>query len=304
MSISVFITGGSGLLALNWAISLRQTHSVTLALRTRNISVSGVCTRRSNLESVNDLIKELDKLRPDAVIHTAGLANVDECEAMPDMAHRVNVKLADNLARVCAKLELPLAHISTDHLFLGDVPLANEEQPVAPINVYARTKAEAECRVLDAHPNALVIRTNFFGWGTSYRRSYSDHIITALRSGRPIALFQDVFYTPILIETLSFAVHDLISLGAAGVFNVVGDERMSKFDFGLKLARRFGLDETLTRPGLLSDQPPLVKRPRDMSLSNRKICELLGRKLGGADIQIDKLYEQEEKGLAAEMGKL
>ena len=50
--------------------------------------------------------------------------------------------------------------------------------------------------------NALIIRTNFFGWGTSYRQSFSDFVIDNLRKGNNITLFNDVFYTPILIETL------------------------------------------------------------------------------------------------------
>lgn len=304
MTGSVFITGGSGLLALNWALAIRQSRPVTLALHTRDVAIAGIDKRRCNLESVESLVEDLDTLKPEIVIHTAGLTNVDECEAKPDLARKVNVSLAGNIALACARLELPLVHISTDHLFSGDVPLVDEEQPTAPRNVYGKTKAEAEYRVLDACPHALVIRTNFYGWGTSYRCSFSDFIIGALRSGRPVTLFQDVFYTPILIEVLCHAVHELITLNASGIYNVVGDERISKYAFGLKIARKFNLDATLIRPGLLDEQAMLVQRPHDMSLSNQKICKLLHRSLGNADEHIVKLHEQEEKGLADEMRKL
>lgn len=304
MTGPVFITGGSGLLALNWALAIRQTRAVTLAMHTRDVAISGVAKQRCNLGSVETLTRELDALKPEIVIHTAGLTNVDECETKPDMAWQVNVNLATNVALACAKLELPMVHISTDHLFSGDAPFANEEQPTAPKNVYGKTKAEAECRILDAHPQALAIRTNFYGWGTSYRHSFSDFIIGALRSNRPVTLFQDVFYTPILIEVLCQAVHDLIIQKANGIYNVVGDERVSKYVFGLKIAEKFNLDKSLIKPGLLSDETLLVQRPYDMSLSNKKICKLLHRKLGNADEHIKKLYEQEVSGLAKEMGKL
>ena len=240
-------------------------------------------------------------IKPRIVIHTAGFTNVDKCEDEPSLAQHINVELAANVAQASAKLGLQLVHISTDHLFSGELPLADETKQVAPINVYGRTKAEAEFRVMEAHPQAIVMRTNFYGWGPTYRRSFSDVIIEALRSGKKLTLFKDVFYTPILIEIAARAVHDLINLKASGIFNVVGDERISKYEFGLKIAEKFNLDSGLITPGLLADQVALVKRPHDMSLSNHKTCNLLGRKLGEINDHIARLYQQECIGFAQEM---
>ncbi len=208
------------------------------------------------------------------------------------------------MARACARLGLPLVHISTDHLFSGEASLVNETHLVAPKNVYGRTKAEAEGRVLDAHSQSLVVRTNFYGWGPSYRRSFSDVIVGALRSGKELNLFKDVFYTPILIEAAAQAVHDLIGLKASGIFHVVGDERISKYDFGLKIAEGFNLTPGGIKLGVLADRPELVRRPQDMSLSNRKACRVLGRKLGGIDEHIARLHQQEQNGLAREVQNL
>ena len=146
-------------------------------------------------------MRTFDEAQIGIVVHAAGMTSVEECEAKPDLARHINVDLAGNVAKACAKLGLPLIHISTDHLFSGEMPFLAETSPVTPVNVYGRTKAEAELQVLEAHPLALVIRTNFYGWGTSYRRSFSDVIIETLRSGRELNLFKDVFYTPILVET-------------------------------------------------------------------------------------------------------
>lgn len=298
---SILITGGSGLLALNWALTVRDHYSVTLGLHEREISLAGVEGRRIDLESVNHLMRTLEAVQPQAVIHTAGLTSVEACEAKPDLAHHINVELAVNVAQACAKLGLPLVHISTDHLFSGEASLVDETHPVMPINAYGQTKAEAESRVLEAHPQAIVMRTNFYGWGPSYRRSFSDVIIEALRAGKRLTLFKDVFYTPILIETAALAVHDLINLKACGIFHVVGDGRISKYEFGLKIAEKFNLDSSLITSGFLADQVSLVQRPCDMSLSNQKICNLLGKKLGGVDEHIVRLYQQEQTGLAREI---
>ena len=148
------------------------------------------------------------------------------------------------------------------------------------------------------------MRTNFYGWGPSYRRSFSDVIIDALRSGHELTLFDDVFYTPILIEAATNAVHELIAAKASGIFHIVGDDRISKYGFGLEIAREFGLDIGLIKHGLLADQVSLVQRPHDMSLSNKKICKLLGRKLGGVSQHIVRLHQQELGGEAREMQNL
>lgn len=296
----VLITGGSGLLALNWALAIRDRYAVTLGLHERAIKLPGVDAQRIDLGSVDHLSKTFEAIHPKLVVHTVGLANVEKCEADPDLARHINVELAANVAKVCAKFATPLVHVSTDHLFAGNLPLVDEMQPTAPINVYGQTKAEAELRVLEAHPQAVVMRTNFFGWGPSYRRSFSDTIIDALRAGKALTLFEDAFYTPILIEVAAKAAHDLIDLKAAGIFHVVGDERISKYEFGLALADRFGLNPGLIQPGSIADQPQLVKRPQDMSLSNRKACRQLGRQMGGVAIHVERLYQQEQKGVVSE----
>lgn len=301
MKRTVLITGGSGLLAINWAVAIRDRYSVTLGLHNRSISLAGIDARQINLESVDHLVRAFETAQPQVVIHAAGCTNVEECEAKPSLARHVNVDLATNVAKACAKLEVPLVHISTDHLFSGDISLVDEMHQTAPRNIYGRTKADAELRVLDVHTQSLIIRTNFYGWGPSYRSSFSDVVIEALRSGKEITLFKDVFYTPILIEVAVQAVHDLINLKASGIFHVAGAERVSKYEFGLKIAKGFNLASERILPGFLADRPQLVRRPYDMSLSTEKVFRVLGRGLGGVDEHISRLYQQEQDGFAREL---
>jgi dTDP-4-dehydrorhamnose reductase len=200
--------------------------------------------------------------------------------------------------------KVPFVHISTDHLYPGYNACADEDLPISPINIYGSTKAEAELRVLEENPEALIIRTNFYGWGTSYRQSFSDFIIRTLRAEKQIELFDDVFYTPIIAEVLAQATHDLIALKARGIFNVVGGQRLSKFDFGVRLAKEFDLNEALIKATQITKQTSLVKRPLDMSLSNKKTVNFLRRDLGAIDDHFSRLRQQEENGMAMELGKL
>jgi len=275
MSVRVLITGGTGLLGLNWAASIKNTHQVTLGIHHRSVKLPGVDTQQLSLESVDSFLETLDLIQPDFVVHTAGLASVELCEEKPDLAYHVNVELAENAARACALRGIKLAHISTDHLFSGDQALLDEEALVNPINIYGKTKAEAELRVQDVCPEALVIRTNFYGWGPSYRKSFSDWVLDSLQMNHPIILFNDVFYTPIYTGRLVQIVHQLFERFAIGTFHVVGDERVSKYDFAMQLASTFGLDEKLISAGSVHSQHNRVARPKDMSLSNKKVSNEL-----------------------------
>jgi len=297
----IFITGGSGLLALNWALSVRNRYAVTLGVHEREISLEGIDTCHCILESTDSIKSVLADLNPMLVIHAAGLTSVEQCESSPILAHRANVEIAANVAKICSSLDIPLVHISTDHLFSGDVAMMDENELVSPVNEYGRSKAEAESIIMSIYPDVLIVRTNFFGWGPTHRASFSDFIIDALRSGNKITLFKDVFYTPIHISTLASAVHDLVNLKVNGIYNVVGDERISKYEFGIKVAKYFKLDKSLIIAGLQKDRPELVQRPKDMSLSNNKACKVLNRKFGNVDENLTYLFQQELHGSPQEL---
>lgn len=288
----ILITGGSGLLGLNWAVVCKNIYQVTLGVHTRQVELKGVDYCSMQLDTVNAIAATLDKIKPDLVVHAVGMTSIEQCEANPGLARHANVVLAENVARVCANFGIALAHISTDHLFTGSEPMVQENHPVSPLNVYGKTKAEAEQCVLREHPHALVIRTNFYGWGPAYRRSFSDFIFDSLRVGKPVSLFRDVYYTPILIESLVQAVHELIDRKSSGIFHVVGDDRVSKYEFGIGLAKVFEFDPKLIQPINLDSIPKLVARPKDMSLSNRLACQTLGRNLGSIQEQLCGLRQQ------------
>lgn len=301
---SVFVTGGAGLLGVNWATATRDRYAVTLGLHQRRISLMGVATRMASLDSVDKLSRTLEELRPALVVHAAGMTNVEICEAAPELARYANIVLAVNVAAACARLGVPLAHISTDHLFSGDGPPVDEDEPVSPTNVYGRTKAEAESRVQDVHPGALIVRTNFYGWGPSYRPSFSDEILGALRKPERLALFHDVTYTPLVMETLINTVLDLVSKRSHGVFNVVGDDCISKHEFGIRVAQAFGLSADPIVAISIEDRPSLVTRPHRMGLSNRKASALLGRRLGGIREHLAMLTRHESSVAVKEIRSL
>ena len=288
----ILITGGSGLLALNYALAVKENKDVVLGLHERNVLINGVCSVFLNLDSVESLYKSLSEIKPSLVIHTVGLTNIETCEKNPQLAEYINVKLATNIATVAKQLDIKFVFISTDQLFEGKASMYNEMETVVPLNIYGSTKAKAEKEVLDIHQEAMIIRTNFYGWGTTYRHSFSDFIYYQLKNKQPVELFFDVFYTPILIEKLVEIIEKLVALNCYGIFNIVSEDRISKFDFGIKIADVFGFNHSLISPVSINTRNDLVMRPADMSLNNEKTTKLLEGPLGKVSSHLILLKKQ------------
>lgn len=288
----LLITGGSGLLAKSWTYARRNKNTIYLAEHKTPCTLDGSSSLKFNLDSVDKIVSLLKEHAIDICVHTAGLTSVELCQKDPILARFANITLAENIALACAKLEIPLISISTDHLFSGKQSLANEDSIADPMNIYGISKAGGEAATLAAYPSALIVRTNFYGWGYSYRPSFSDFIFNKLNSGQSVGLFTDIFYTPIIATRLANICHDLIDMGASGIFNVVGSERLTKHDFGIKLASVFGLDSELIEPIKFNQMSNLIDRPRDMSLSNAKLRNMIKYQIPSLEEQLLELQIQ------------
>lgn len=273
--MKLFVTGISGLLGLNVALQARERYQVSGCYHSHPIALDGVDAAEVDVTATDALEQTLTRVRPDLIVHTAGLTNVEACEDNPLLAYRYNAEAAGNVAALARSLGARLAHVSTDHLFDGTMPWRTEADTPTPLNVYAETKRQAEVLVLQAYPDALLIRTNFFGWGPPIRRSFSDWILQALSAQRELTMFADVFFTPICINDLIDRVLALLMSGTTGICHVAGGERLTKYAFALETARVFGYPTELIRPISVDDFPFRARRPKDMSLRSRRAEDLL-----------------------------
>ena len=214
MTRRLLITGGSGLLAVNWAASRKHQDDVWIGLNQRCIRIEN--TRSITLADGLDLAIKF--VKPDLIIHTAAMTNVESCEADKKKALAINCDLAKNYAKSARDHDLPFIHISTDHLFNGLQPMVNETWPCSPINNYGYSKWLGELAVLEAHPNALIVRVNFFGWGPPYRPSFSDWILDNLSQNSEITLYKNVYFTPLYVGDVISLTHQLIDQDASVFF--------------------------------------------------------------------------------------
>ena len=289
----IFFTGGAGLLSLNWYVYCKDRWDVTLGTFKRKISPYFAKTvSLESSQSVASLVNTFSRFNPDVVVNSAALTNLEYCEQNPLDAFHSNVDFASNVACACNQLKIPLVHISSDHLFDGTLANVTEEEPPKPLNVYARTKVDAEIQVSNLCENSIIVRTNFFGLGTSYRSSFTDQIINELNHRRPYYGFKDVYFTPILVSDLASCVFQLIENRMYGIFNISSDSRLSKYEFAVLVAKIFNLPHLLVKPISIHEKSDLVLRPADMSLSNKKVSQLLMRQIGSVEDGLRRLLEQ------------
>lgn len=277
--MKVFVTGISGLLGLNAALQLRDRFEVSGCYLRHAVRIPDVDADRLDLADPEAVTQRLAKARPDLILHAAGLTNVDDCEQNPGLAERLNVDVSRTVASAAASQGAQFVHISTDHLSDGRTPMQKENDPPAPLNAYGRSKLDAERAVLSVCPAALVVRTNFFGWGPSHRRSFSDWVLDGLRARRPLYLFEDVHFSPTLVNALIDGILDLARAGASGIYNLAGGERLTKYSFGLDLASTFGFDPAPIRPAKLQDGHLLAVRPLETGLDCSRSEQVLGRRM-------------------------
>jgi UDP-4-amino-4,6-dideoxy-N-acetyl-beta-L-altrosamine transaminase/dTDP-4-dehydrorhamnose reductase len=264
----ILFLGGSSLLAHSWCNQLIDKDQVIIGIHNRPTELDGFNTVSINFNNLENQLRELDV---ETVINCIGYTNVENCEINPEKANEINVDLPSLVSQVCKSLFIKLVHISTDHLFDGKIKNCNEITKVNPLNVYAKTKHEGEIKVLKINSDALVIRTNFYAFGPTYKKSFSDFIIDNLKLKKNISLFSDVYYSPILVSELAGAIEKLIEKKCSGIYNVVSDQRISKLDFGIKIANEFLLDKNLISSVSINSRNDLVDRPSEMSLSINKL---------------------------------
>ncbi len=274
----VVIFGGSGLLAVNWAVYCRDFHDIHLVLHNRRVHFDGV-----SFHTVKNIDKSgvecvLGAVKPDLVVNTIALTDVDYCEQNPELAFLTNSSLATLIAGVCFNSGIKLLHISTDQLFDGNKNQYREDDVCRPINTYGKSKLAAESNILRVCNDALIVRTNFFGWGTSYRQSYNEFIERTIQQKSLLYLSPSIFFTPVYVRHLVEYCMDLAMIGACGIFHVSSDECVSKRTFGQMLCVWQNLDSSF-----LSDVESReastktnCRRPNNMVLENSKLKDALG----------------------------
>ncbi len=224
--------------------------------------------------AVGDAVR---RLAPDWIIHTAAFTNVDGAESTPEEAQAVNDRGTAHIAVAAAARGASLVYVSTDYVFDGEkrAPYV-ETDPVAPINVYGRTKLAGE-RHAAGVPSHLVVRTQgLFGReGKSFVRS----IVDAAAAGRAISVVGDVTTGVTYADDLAAAIRRLVELGSTGIYHVANTGPVVWADFARAVLDEGGLPNVAVTPTSAAAFARPARRPAYSCLDTSRYTAAAGAPL-------------------------
>jgi dTDP-4-dehydrorhamnose reductase len=266
----VWVTGANGLIG---------SYLVQLAPKLApNWRVQALTRAELDLLDSDAVRSKFQEDRPRFVIHCAAITRIAAAHANPALARRVNVEVTQQLAELAA--EIPFVFFSSDLVFDGRKGNYTEADPVNPIHIYGETKVAAEQIVL-TNPRHLVVRTSITG-GISHAgdRGFNEQLWQSWKTGKKMTLFTDEFRSPIFAGETARAVWELALQNRTGLFHVAGAERLSRWQIGQLLVKRWPELNAKIEPGSAKDFPGPPRAP-DTSLNISKIQGALSAPLPG-----------------------
>lgn len=292
--MKLLVTGGSGLLGSAIATQLPNVYTVYSGFN-QHIATAGIPIPLdvTNREAVKDSFR---KIKPDAVIHSAAMTHVDRCEENQRQATLVNVEGTRNVADEAAKHGSYVVYISTDYVFSGEIGGYKETDKPNPINHYGVTKLEGE-KIISAYPEHCIARPSVI-YGSrpaAGKDNFVLWVIKQLRDRKPIQILTDQHVSPTLNTNLAEMIYEVMERHLKGVYHLSGATAISRYDFALKIAKTFELDQSLIIPATSDKMSWAAKRPMNSSLNLEKASKTLRCKPIEIDEALNRLKAEIEK---------
>lgn len=243
--------------------------------------VVGVARKNADYNfDISDDVKLLNCFeieKPQIIINTIAIVNLNNCEMDKGNAYLVNSRPASIISDYCFENDIYFIQISTDHYYTGDNNKKHlESDEIFLLNEYARTKYLAEVFALK-NPQSLVIRTNIVGFRGWENDTFAEWALNSLKSKEQINVFEDYYTSSIDIYSFSRILWDFIKNKPSGIYNLSSSEVFSKKDFIFALANAFDLSYDNCHPTKINNDE--LKRATSLGLSTEKIEKYLGYKL-------------------------
>lgn len=217
-----------------------------LVRRWQGVELARLGTSDADLRLPDQVDGVLDKFRPDRIVLSAAYTDVDGCELNPQLAAAVNTQGAVHVAQAALRLGASLAFLSTDYVFDGKkaTPYETNDQR-RPINVYGKTKADAEEKILGILPDALIIRTSWlFGPGG---KCFPNTILKLAASRKEIEVVDDQQGSPTYTVDLADAIVQLVGAGAHGIVHCTNSRHCSWYEFACEILKQAGMTTRVRR---------------------------------------------------------
>ena len=264
--MKILITGANGLLGQKLVALYASRPEVDLIATGRGTDRNPSGTHRYVQMDVTDpdqVQATFKEVKPDAMIHTAAMTQVDQCETDREGCWLQNVTAVGHLIEACEHHNTFFLHLSTDFIFDGTAGPYREEDDPNPISYYGESKLASEKLLMESSLNWAIARTVLV-YGLVQDMSRSNIILwvkQSLEAKKDIQVVNDQWRTPTLAEDLAIGCALIVDKAATGVFNISGSDLLTPYDMAEKTATFFGLESATMKQadGSIFKQP--AKRP-------------------------------------------
>lgn len=282
--MKILLTGSNGLLGQKLIYQMRNRSDIELIATSkggnRTHEKSGYIYFPLDITNEKEVTAILQEVKPDCIIHTAAMTNVDQCELNREACKKLNVDSVETLARWAEKNKAHIIHLSTDFVFDGESGPYKEEDIPNPLSYYAETKLESEQVLQKCKADWTVLRTIII-YGVVDDAQRSNVVLwtkSSLEQHKQINVISDQYRSPTLAEDLAAACESAAFKRATGIFHISGKEVMSILDIVYLVADFFKLDKSYINPVTSAQLNQPAKRPLRTGFILDKAEKILGYK--------------------------
>jgi len=264
---TILVTGSNGLLGQKITEAVLSGKQFNLVATSKGLNRfkhdEGYRYAEMDITNAEQVREVIGKFKPDAVIHTAALTNVDKCQVQQGLADQLNVEAVKILTEVCASHDIQFVHLSTDFIFDGAAGPYDESAAANPLSYYGGTKLEAEKIVQYSACRWAILRT-ILVYGVISDQNRSNIVLwakSALEKGNPIKVVNDQWRMPTLADDLADSCLLAVEKGATGFFNISGKDMMSVSELVFRVASFWGLNSELITEVSSASLNESAKRP-------------------------------------------
>jgi dTDP-4-dehydrorhamnose reductase len=293
----ILVVGSNGLLGQKMAEQLlRGTASTVILTSVEDAPVREIETapyRKMDITSHKEVRDLVVDVRPDVIVNCAAMTNVDACETERELAWKINASGVEYLAEAAKKQNAFLAHVSSDYVFDGkNGPYAEDDRP-EPLSYYGKTKLAAENAVRSVGVRSVIARTMvLYGHAPGVKANFALWLVQSLQARQTVRIVDDQIGNPTLVDDLAYGLLRAVELEKTGIYNIAGRDIVSRFEFAVRLARVFGLDESLITPIKTASLKQPAARPLKSGLITLKAEVELGFKPSSIEHGLEVLKSQ------------
>ena len=239
----ILITGISGFIG-NYLHKYRPVDvQITGTYFKNKTELIGIELVQLDLAKVDEFISQNEQ-RYDVVIHCAAEASLAECEIHPEKAFLLNSQATEKLAKWSTEQNSKFLFLSTDIVFFGEKGQYDEDDKPQPLNIYGKSKFDAEQNLIKIHNNAIIIRLALcLAKGLGSTSSFIDWFYKRLENDEVLPLYYDEFRTPVSAKFAAKAIWDLANNYFTGIIHLTGKEKINRYDLGIKMLQYLKLDK-------------------------------------------------------------